>query len=254
MESNWSKHRKRWYAIITITIIVLAVGVPSFFTFYKAPTCFDGKQNGGEGGVDCGGSCQKLCSSSFVPVPPANWVRMKEVAPGVINVAAYVVNPNPRGTAKNVPYKIDFLDSQGITLDTVTGTLTLPPGRNTLAFQSGIKTGAREIARAVFKLTGNPDWYLGDDPLSMLETSNKDYVDNQDGVSSLEVTFTNKSSNPITNFSVYAILKDKDDNVIDFSKTIVDEVSPHSTAIAPFTWPTTHAGKVISIEVLPVAE
>lgn len=253
MDSAWSKHRKRVYGIITVVVLAAAIGVPSFLVFYKAPTCFDGKQNGKEGGVDCGGSCQKLCSSSFVPAPPASWVRMKEVAPGLLNVAAYLVNPNPRGIAKNVPYKIDFLDSSGITLKTISGSVTLAPNRNTLAFQAGVPAGNQEIARAIFRYTGEPDWFLATDPLSMLETSNKDYKETLTD-SSLEVKFTNKSANTLPAVMVYAVLKDKDDNVIDFSQTVLDEIAPRATVIAPFTWPVSHEGKVISIEVLPVAQ
>lgn len=254
MSTSWSGRRKTWYAVITIVVIVLAIGLPTFFTFYKAPTCFDGKRNGGEGGVDCGGSCSKLCSSSFVPAPQASWVRMKEASPGYLSVAAYLVNPNPKGIAKNVPYDIDLVDSEGITISKVSGAVTLPPGRNTLAFKTGVPTGKREIVRAVFKYTGEPDWILAGDPLALLITEDKKYSEDTRYGSSLEVTFRNPGSNTISNVTVYAILKDKDNNVIDFSKTILDDIPAHKTAVAPFTWPLSHNDKVISIEVLPVAE
>ena len=59
-------------ASIVILAIILIVGLPAFLLLYKAPTCFDGKQNQGEGGIDCGGPCVKLCPSAFLP-PEVIW-------------------------------------------------------------------------------------------------------------------------------------------------------------------------------------
>lgn len=251
--ATWSTRRKSTYAAIFIVLIVIVIGVPSFFVFYKAPTCSDGLKNGNEGGVDCGGACEKLCSSSFLPIPPAQWVRYKEISQNVYNAAAYIINPNHSGTASDVPYKIELIDKDGVTIATGKGTVTIPPGRNTLAFSAGISTGTQKPVRAVFTFTGEPDWIVENDPLKSLETSSKDYTE-EGGGSALSVTFTNNGVKPVSNLAVYAVLRDKDSNVVDFSKTYIDEVRAHDTATAPFTWPVSHNGEVISIEVLPVAE
>ena len=63
-----------------------------------------------------------------------------------------------------------------------------------------------------------------------------------------------QSVKPVTNVSVYAILKDADQNVIGFSKTIVDVIPPESTSVAPFTWPIDRQGAVISIDIRLAAE
>jgi hypothetical protein len=49
------------------------------------------------------------------------------------------------------------------------------------------------------------------------------------------------------------VLYDGDGNAIDFSKTVIDSVPANGgTVVAPFTWPVSHNGQVVSIEVLPV--
>lgn len=250
--SSWARQRKALYASIVVIILIAFIGIPGFLHFYKAPTCFDGVKNGDEQGVDCGGSCEKLCQSSFLS-PSVAWARFSEVAPSLYNIAAYLVNPNIEGEAKNVPYHLALYDDRGILITDTTGTVTLPPHRNTLAFQGAITTGKRVPAKALFEFTAPPVWYKQADTLQNLTISGKDYNEDESSAS-LVVTLGNNSVDPIGRLTVYAILYDKDGNALGFSKTIVDEVPGKGTATAPFTWPESFNNKVISIEVLPVAE
>ena len=69
------------------------------------------------------------------------------------------------------------------------------------------------------------------------------------------MTLEDTAVTPYNNISVYVILYDANGNAIDFSKTVVDTVPANNgTVVAPFTWPVSHDGKVVSIEVLPVLE
>jgi hypothetical protein len=68
------------------------------------------------------------------------------------------------------------------------------------------------------------------------------------------VTLKNNDVHPLDRITVYVVLYDGQGNALGFSKTILDEIAAGAAVVAPFTWPATHDGKVISIEVLPVAE
>jgi len=250
--SSWARRRKSVYAGIIAVILIGAVGIPGFLYFYKAPTCSDGVQNGNEQGIDCGGSCEKLCQSSFLS-PSVAWARFQEVAPNLYNIAAYVINPNVSAQANAVPYHLALYDDHGILITDTTGTVTLPPHRNTLAFQGAISTGKRIPAKALFEFTAPPEWYKQDDTLQSLTINDKKYSEDADGAS-LIVTLGNTSVQAIGRLSVYVALYDKDGNALGFSKTIIDQVPGKGTAVAPFTWPQSFDGKVISIEALPVAE
>ena len=250
--ASWSRQRKSLYALIVIVVVAAAVGVPGFLYFYKAPTCFDGIQNENETGVDCGGSCQKLCPSAFL-APIVSWTRFEEVAPSFYNIAAYVINPNPNAGAVNVPYHMALYDGQGMLITDVYGTMSLPPHRNALAFQSSAGTVKRTPAKASFEFTATPDWFSATDALSPLQIADRNYHEDASG-STLQVSLRNASAFAIGRLSVYAVLYDSNKDEVGFSKTIVDGIAPGATVVAPYTWPEDRHGSVVSIEVLPVAE
>ncbi len=251
MES-WSKRRRFIYAAIFLVLIGAGIGIPSYLFFYKAPTCYDGKKNGNELGIDCGGSCEKLCPSAFL-TPGVSWTRFEEVAPHTYNVAAYIVNPNPTVHAVATPFRVTLYDAQAIPVAIANGVVTIPAGRNTLAFAGAVSTGLQTAVRASFQFTGIPDWsYDTRLPLSVAVIDQK-YTEGS-STSALQLTLANQGSAQVDNVTVFAILEDKDKNAIDFSKTVIDSIPPQKTALAPFTWPISHHGQAVSIEVLPVAE
>jgi len=250
--TSWSKRRKLVYAAISLAVVAGGIVGVFLIFFYRAPTCFDGRLNGGEAGIDCGGKCVRLCQSAYL-APSISWTKFVKIAPDLYNIATYIINPNPEGEALNVPYRMALYDDKGIIITDRTGVMNIPPHRNVLAFQGAIPTGSRRPAKAIFEFTALPDWHKKSDPLSSLEVVDKFYTE-EIGNSSLIVTLANNGAGPLGSMTVYAVLSDRSGNVLDFSKTIVDGLSAKSKATAPFTWSQSHDGRVISIEVLPVAE
>ena len=58
---TWAAKRQLQYLsgfLAIILVIVLIIIAPYL---RSDPTCFDGKQNGNEEGIDCGGSCDLIC-------------------------------------------------------------------------------------------------------------------------------------------------------------------------------------------------
>lgn len=252
--ASWAQKRRFIYSG-TIIAVILIVAIYIVFSFvYKAPTCFDQIMNGNEQGIDCGGSCVKLCSSAFLPVTPT-WTSFEKIAPGLYNVAAYIVNPNNEGAAVDVPYHFVLYDNKGQELIDSPGVVRIPPHRNTLAFQSSLSLSEAVPYKALFAFTGAPQWVKASDTLGSLQVTDKKYTeDDTANSSSLIVTLRNMSVNSLGKMSVYATLYDASSTIIGFSKTIVDGIAPQSSTFAPFTWPFSRHGSVISIEVLPVAE
>lgn len=249
---SWSKRRKSLIATSIIILILILLGLFWYIFLYKTPTCFDGKQNGRELGVDCGGKCERLCQNNFLS-PIVAWTRYEEVAPTLYNVAAYIVNPNADGTALNVPYRMSLYDSEGMLIVETDGVVSLPPHRNTLAFKSAVSVGQSKPVKVFFEFLSVPDWHKSSDPLSLVKIIDKNYTEDEVG-SSLSVTLQNDNYLPINNISVHVVLYDRDGNALGFSKTYIDGISANGKTIAPFTWGINRQGKVISIEVLPVAE
>lgn len=250
--SSWSGRRRMLDGGTLVVIVLAIIGYAVFKYTYKAPTCFDRIMNGNETGVDCGGSCQRLCPSAFL-APNVSWTSFEQLAIGSYTAAAYIVNPNSSGAAVNVPYHFVLYDNLGQQIVDMPGVVSLPPNRNTLAFLGPISVGKRIPYKAFFEFTGAPNWYKKSDTLGSLAIGDKKYTEDNNS-SSLLVTLKDTGVTPIGRMSVYVILSDADGNIVGFSKTIIDGIAGLSSVDAPFTWPESHNGKAISIEVLPVAE
>ena len=250
--STWSSRRKTLY-LSSLFIIILAVVFSIFFIyFYKAPTCNDGIMNGSEQGIDCGGACIKLCQSAYLPAV-ISWGggKFEKVADGYYNVASYIVNPNTDAGAVNVPYKFALFDSKGVLIIERRGSISLPAHRNALAFEPLVSTGKRIPAKASFEFLAPPVWFKSHDTLDGLAIIDKAYSEDKTN-SSLQITLENRNIIAYNNLSIAAVLYDKDNNAIGFSKTTIDSIEPNNgQAVAPFTWPINRNGKVISIEPLP---
>ena len=62
---SWAQRRKATYIISLLFILISIISVILYLALNKKPTCFDGIQNQGEVGVDCGGSCVILCRVQY---------------------------------------------------------------------------------------------------------------------------------------------------------------------------------------------
>ncbi len=251
--ASWSSRRKLLYGGTIMLVILGIVFFIIFSFFYKPPTCSDGKKNGNETGIDCGGSCIKLCQSAFLP-PQIFWGggKLEKIAPHLYNISSYIVNPNTDVAALNVPYKFSVYDASGVLILDKNSFVSIPASRNILAFESAIDVKERIPSKVTFEFTGSPEWFKSSDKLSGLAIIDKKYIE-ADGSSSLEVTLENRSLLPYNDLDVYVVLYDNQENAIGFSKTKIDEIKPNGgREVAPFTWPSVRDGKVSTIEVMPV--
>lgn len=254
--ATWSSRRK-FLIGGSFVVVVLAVVVAVYFAiFYKAPTCSDGLRNGDEQGIDCGGSCVKLCQSFFIP-PKISWGggKYEKVADGLYNVAALVINPNTNVAAVNVPYRFSIFDNKGILITERKGTTFIPAHRNILVFETAIDVGKRMPSKVTFEFLEPPVWFKSRDTLEGIAIVDKKYQD-FDNSSSLEVTLENRSLVPYKDVITGVVLYDKNENAIGFSRTQIDVIHPKGSGqnreLAPYTWPVERKGEVVSIEAYPV--
>jgi hypothetical protein len=73
-----------------------------------APSCFDGRQNQGELGVDCGGPCQPCEIQTLTPLQ-ISWLKNFPVDKNTI-IAAEIKNPNLNWGAENFSYTFRLYD------------------------------------------------------------------------------------------------------------------------------------------------
>lgn len=127
-------------------------------SLFSAPAlCTDGKQNGLERGVDCGGPCNLLCAQEARP-PVVSWARSFLSAPQTYTAVAYVQNNNPGAGARRVAYTFQLFDSENRLVVDRTGVTDLPPVPTIPVIETGINAGYREVSRTLFAFAQQPAW------------------------------------------------------------------------------------------------
>ena len=108
---TWAFRRQ----ILYILILIIFLSVFGFLIVYprlnKAPTCFDNKKNGAEGGVDCGGLCLRACIEQTDALSVL-WARTFRVVPGRYNAVAYIENHNKNAAVNKINYRFRFADKK----------------------------------------------------------------------------------------------------------------------------------------------
>lgn len=232
MALNWSG-RQQAYIISTFVAVVLMTAVAvGIAIFYETPTCFDGKQNHTETGIDCGGSCTHLCSVD-VAKPHVSFVRPLVQVPGRIDVVAYIENRNQHAEAVRAPYTVDVHDAQGRTLGTREGTIDLPARTVVPLFIPGVASAP--AANKAFIEFGDVKFRQASGVQAEVMVSGTQI---EPGASPrVRATITNTTPEQLYDRPVIATVYGNDGLVIAASRTVVRFIDAFGTAEAIFTWP-----------------
>ncbi len=244
---SWALKRKILYILLVIAA-VLALALPVVYFLIPNPTCFDGKQNQDEQGIDCDGSCAKVCLERTGGLQVL-WTRSFQVSEKVFSAVAYVSNPNVSLGAYEVPYTFRLYDAKNILVGERHGVATLPPNTTFPIFEGVITTGSRPPARTFFEFAAKPVFErLPDQPGLLIK--NQEFSD-EDGTPRLTATIANQNIFSIRNITVDAILYDLNDNAIAASETVIDEIPKDDSREVVFTWPQPFGKPVNRIEIYP---
>lgn len=229
------------------TVFFIAVGAWVYFAnFYQEPNCFDGKHNGGEAGIDCGGTCVRICAFS-VNQPEVKWSRAFRVAPGLYNAVAYVENTNREAATSEVRYKFSLFDAAGLITE-VKGTTILPPDGLYPIFEGRITTGNRVPTRTFIEIDPVEVWQpstMGREQFSVAERSLTD----ADSRPRLDAVLRNNGLEEVREVEVVATIFDQSGTALASSRTYVDNFSPRSDTSLVFTWPEPIAKTLRSCEI-----
>lgn len=245
---EWAKKRTWavWSVLVACALAILLI--LGFAIFYKTPTCTDGKQNGDETGIDCGGRCSTVCSAEAQPAS-VRFARVLQQS-GRNDLIAYVDNPNVDAYAKNASLSIDVYLQDGHVLNR-RAYVTLPAKSSTPVFIPGIANSAVQQAFASFA-PGSVLWTKGSGwDASAPDVSNVS-VDGADSRPRITATVANKTAYPQNNVPLVATVFAADGTAIAASQTVVPLLPPQGTAQAVFTWNEPFAAPYARIEILPV--
>lgn len=246
--ASWATKRKVTYLSIVGGAVFLLVVVPLFLVLYERPTCFDGKRNSDELGVDCGGSCTILCSFEALD-PIVLWSRVFRVTDDMYTAVAYVENPNVSSDAHDVPYNFKIYDKDNILITERAGTTYVPRNKRFAVLEAKIPVTERKPRSAKFEFTMQPTWRRSsDDEEPDLFVKNKAML-REDISPRIEAEIENRSLKTLSNLEVTAIVYDGNNNAVGASRTYVDAIRKGESAQAVFTWPLPFEAKLDVCEV-----
>jgi len=232
---SWAQKRKFIYIGSIVIIFLLVVVLPIIIHFYKPPTCFDNKQNGDELGVDCGGSCQLLCSAQYAPLNVL-WTRFFKVDDGVYNALAYIENSNLNAGADNVNYVFRLYSKDGILLKERYGQTFASPNKIMAIFEPELQTGYQIPARVEFSFTSKAVWLKQESKETGLSTSQV-VMTRLDSAPRLTAVVSNNTINDIKNIEAVGIIYNTDGNTVAFSRTIISSINGKGSQEINFNWP-----------------
>ena len=229
MALTWSGRRKALYTSVA-GVLGFMLLIVVYQTLFSAPAlCTDGKQNGQEQGVDCGGQCSLLCQTQ-ARAPVILWARAFETAPQTYTAAAYIQNNNVGAGARRVAYTFQLFDAENKLVVDRQGVADLPPVPTVPIIEAGINVGFRSVSRAIFSFSEEPVWVKAG-ALPKLALSGQRLASD---ASRLEATVSNDSFSDVR-ATVVAVLFDSE-GVARAASRSTATVPARSLAPIVFTW------------------
>ncbi|MCA9352431.1 hypothetical protein KC866_03545 [Patescibacteria group bacterium] len=251
--SKWSVRRKR-RILIVIGVLLVIVFVLLFVQVEnsKQPTCFDNVQNGQETGIDCGGTCSRVCQEEINNLV-VWWERPFQVAPGVYNTVAYIENQNLSSGIQELFYEFRLYDRDNILVaEPVQGSTFIEPNKRSAVFASGINTGDNEAYTVFFHINDVQNWNrVSQDYSYNLFTIGEPTLTNQTVAPKLSALVRNESFINFENVPVVAILYNQKGNAIAASQTFIDILNQGTQEQVFYSWPEPFDDVVARIEIIP---
>lgn len=229
---SWAQTQK--LKLVVGAALIVAVALVLWLLLPERSSCSNGVRDGGERGVDCGGSCKLLCRGEAID-PIVQFARAVPVAPSLWGAVAYVENKNENTGARNAPYAFKLYDEHNLLLFERYGAAYIPPRKVFAIFEGRMYAGDRVPTRATFAFTAPPRFEVIPDEV-VLSVRNKRFFTTENG-SRLEATLANPILSPLSEIEATAALFDQSGNIFAASATKLHRLAPSGTAALSFTWP-----------------
>lgn len=252
MALSWSGKRQVLYFLLVLGVIFAFLLIILWPQLNKEPTCFDGKQNGDEFGIDCGGSCQKVCTESALNLVTL-WTRHLEVTPGKYNLMAMIQNQNREAGIPEIAYTFEVYDENNIYIGKIDGTTFINSNDQIVIFEPGFDAGTRTPFYVLFKFTTFPSWInvpRSERNALALSTEDKVLTDPFDSPK-LTAVVSNNTLKEMKDLDVFAVLYDDEGNVLNASKTFIERLEKNAKSNVVFTWPNPLPVRPARIDILP---
>lgn len=250
--NQWSRGRKRIILSIIIFVLVVVIGIPVYLLFYRAPNCLDGKQNGDETGIDCGGSCQLLCKAESLPIIIKGDPRILKIRDNAFEIVVLMENLNTDVDIYRAGYTLKIYGASSIIpLEEIEGETYVPKGSVFAIFEGPFEIKNNAIpTRATFEWKENTLLWqknIKQIPEIIVQTSS---LSREDTSPRLDANIKNASLENISNIDLIAFIYDEADNIFAASKTFIETLPAGESAPVVFTWPNPFDRKSLSARII----
>ena len=229
----WEFKRKLLYALSTIIIIC---GVTVFFMrgiLFPDPTCFDGKHNGFEAGIDCSGECNRMCQQDVTPLSIV-WAKAVKSGNEMYDLVALITNSNFNNASREIGYSFDVYDADGVIIKTIAGKTTAPLDGKFPVIIQGVKLTSPPVT-TVATLSDTTHYKVNESPTSpTIKVLTRRYEAGT--IPRVYVTVANTKRIDIRNLPVRVLLFDNDDNVYAVGQTVIPELLKEGIKEIIITW------------------
>lgn len=147
------------YGTLYIAIAGLIVYGLSSLNIFSAPSCLDNKQNQGEGGIDCGGSCIPCAIKNLQPI--RSQVQIFGVN-GNTNAVITFANPNLEYGADSFTYTLNFYNQAKENIFSLAkDSFIYPAEAQKVIVEPNLRIGFPGIAGEPELVISNPNWKPG---------------------------------------------------------------------------------------------
>jgi hypothetical protein len=247
---NWSFRRKSIYA----SAVIILVSATSLYLLrdiiFPAPTCSDGKQNGFEVGVDCGGStCGPRCSFEVQPLTVL-WARTLQTSKDTYDIVAMISNKNINNASHGISYTFVVYDKEGRVIKKSSGETIAPIDGDFPIINQSVKLTQVPYTVTV-EIADGIHYTVNEKPTSpTLRISNERYE--VTSISRAYATIQNTKRKTLENLPVMIVLYDENNNAYAVGGTVIPRLDKEEFKEVSFTWDTPLTAPPVRIKVYPI--
>lgn len=212
--------KQLFFGSVYLLILILIAGGIYLFYLGPAPSCIDNKQNQGEVGIDCGGSCTPCEVKDLSPVTEE--VKIFSAGKNQVTLLAKVRNPSRNFTAS---FSYEFNLGGALLDERLRGRETLAPERTEYIVVPGLPVDAEKISSINLNIA-ELNW--DENKTSVLNVR----VDSRSKIDKTRVTvvgvLSNDSAANLPTVKLTALLVNKEGKVINASVARLEKVDAFS--------------------------
>lgn len=229
--------------LVAAVLVILALG----YAAVPEPSCTDGMKNQDEEGLDCGGSCARICEEA-ARAPVVSFSRLIPQN-GRTDLVFYIENPERASRNEDAAFSYAIYSERGDLIASSTVPVYLPPQKTVPVFVPGVLATSTAKAKVFVELADLGTFIeVGEGAYPAVESFR---LTDATTTPKLSATILYDGERTIREVPVVATVF-TGDVAIGVSATVLSRLVPGVPAEAVFSWRTPFPRTPERVEILPV--